>query len=104
MTDSAPGLGKAILLQSVGVGSQLGMLKFGRKHESESDEMGLIFMNRAGYDPYSAVTFWTKMSQQGGEKQPELLSTHPSDERRIADIQEKLIEMETTGEINSTKK
>ncbi len=104
MLDSAPGLGKAILLQSVGVGSQLGMLKFGRKHESESDEMGLIFMNRAGYDPYSAVTFWTKMSQQGGEKQPELLSTHPSDERRIADIQEKLIEMETTGEINSTKK
>lgn len=104
MTDTAPGLGKAILLQSVGVGSQLGMLKFGRKHESESDEMGLIFMNKAGYDPYSAVSFWTKMSQQGGQKPPEFMSTHPSDERRIADIQQKLIEMETTGEIKASKK
>ncbi len=104
MTDTAPGLGKAILLQSVGIGSQLGMLKFGRTHESESDEMGLIFMNKAGYDPYSAVTFWTKMSEQGGQKPPEILSTHPSDGRRIEDIQQKLIEMETTGEINSSKK
>ena len=105
MTDSAPGLGKSILLQSVGVGSQLGMLKFGRKHESESDEMGLIFMNRAGYDPYSAVTFWTKMKEaSGGQESPEFMSTHPSNDRRIADIQQKLIEMEATGEINSSKK
>jgi predicted Zn-dependent protease len=105
MTDSAPGLGKSILLQSVGVGSQLGMLKFGRKHESESDELGLIFMNRAGYDPYSAVTFWTKMKEaSGGQESPEFMSTHPSNDRRIADIQQKLIEMEATGEINSSKK
>ena len=80
------------------------MLKFGCKHESESDEMGLIFMNRAGYDPYFVVSFWTKMSKQGGQKPTELMSTDPSDERRIADIRQKLIEMETTGEINSTKK
>lgn len=66
--------------------------------------MGLIFMNKAGYDPYSAVSFWTKMSQQGGQKPPEFMSTHPSDERRIADIQQKLIEMETTGEIKASKK
>lgn len=105
MNDSTPGLGNAILLQSIGIGGQLGMLKFGRKHESESDEMGLIFMNKAGYDPYSAVTFWTKMKEaSGGQAPPEFMSTHPSNDRRIADIQQKLIEMETTGEINSTKK
>ncbi len=105
MSDTNPGLANAVLLQSIGVGSQLGMLKFGRKHESESDEMGLIFMNKAGYDPYAAVSFWTKMKEaSGGQAPPEFLSTHPSNDRRIADIQQKLIEMETTGEINSTNK
>ncbi|MEN8927387.1 MAG: M48 family metallopeptidase [Flavobacteriales bacterium] len=105
MTDSTPGLGSAILLQSIGVGGQLGMLKFGRNHESESDEMGLIFMNKAGYDPYSAVTFWTKMKEaSGGQEPPEFMSTHPSNDRRIADIQEKLIEMEATGELTAPKK
>ena len=105
MNDTNPSLGNAILLQSIGVGSQLGMLKFGRKHESESDEMGLIFMNKAGYDPYAAVSFWTKMKENsGGQEPPEFLSTHPSNDRRIADIQEKLIEMEASGEITAPKK
>lgn len=105
MTDSTPGLGNAILMQSIGIGGQLGMLKFGRKHESESDEMGLIFMNKAGYNPYSAVTFWEKMKKASGGKVPlEFMSTHPSNDRRIIDIQEKLIEMEATGEIITQKK
>ena len=105
MTDSAPGLGNAILMQSIGIGGQLGMLKFGRKHESESDAMGLTFMNKAGYDPYSAVTFWEKMKENsGGKTPPEFMSTHPSNDRRIADIQDKLIEMEASGEITSQKK
>ena len=104
VSDTTGGLGSAILLQSIGVGGQLGMLKFGRKHESESDEMGLIFMNKAGYDPYSAVTFWTKMKEaSGGSSTPEFMSTHPSNDTRIADIQEKLIKMEASGELNSSK-
>lgn len=105
MSDTNPSLGNAVLLQSIGDGSQLGMLKFGRKHESESDEMGLIFMNKAGYDPYAAVSFWTKMKENsGGQEPPEFLSTHPSNDRRIADIQEKLIEMEASGQITAPKK
>ncbi|MFT6150693.1 MAG: putative Zn-dependent protease [Flavobacteriales bacterium] len=104
-TDSTPGLGNAILMQSIGIGGQLGMLKFGRKHESESDEMGLIFMNKASYDPYSAVTFWEKMKANSeGKTPPEFMSTHPSNDRRIADIQEKLIEMEAKGEIITPNK
>lgn len=105
LNDTNPGLGKALLLQSIGVGGQLGMLKFGRKHESESDEMGLIFMNKAGYNPYAAITFWEKMkANSGGQAPPEFMSTHPSNDRRIADIKQHLAEMEATGEISGPKK
>ncbi len=77
-----------ILLQAVGAGSQLGMLKFSRDQESEADRMGLIFMAMAGYDPAAAPQFWQRMSAMTGSQQPpEFLSTHPSHERRIADLQ-----------------
>ena len=71
-----------------GVGSNIGvMLPFSRKNELEADKFGLMFAALSGYDPREAIPFWTRMSQQGGQKPPEFLSTHPSDERRIADLQ-----------------
>ncbi len=77
-----------MLLQAVGAGSQLGMLKFSRDQESEADHMGLIFMAMAGYDPAVAPQFWQRMTKMSGSQQPpEFLSTHPSHERRIADLQ-----------------
>jgi predicted Zn-dependent protease len=60
----------------------LGMLKFSRVHETESDKMGLVFMKLAGYDPNEAISFWKKMAANGGNT-PQILSTHPSDETRI---------------------
>lgn len=99
MNDSNPGLKQNILLQSIGIGGKLGMLKFGRNQELESDKMGLIFMNLAGYDPTAALGFWKKMAQQGGQKPPEFLSTHPSNENRIAKIEEYLFEMEMQGKL-----
>ncbi|CAN5485372.1 M48 family metallopeptidase [soil metagenome] len=76
-----------LFLQSYGVSSQLGMLKYSRTHESEADKMGLVFMAIAGYDPTEAVAFWERMEKtSGGNKPPEILSTHPSDATRIADI------------------
>lgn len=82
-----PGLTSQIFMQAVGVGSQVGMLKFSRTHESEADKIGLIFMAIAGYDPQEAPKFWERMSAGSkGAGQPEWLSTHPSDETRIADL------------------
>ena len=75
-----------------GIGSQYGvMLPYSRKHEYEADELGLIFMAMAGYDPRAAIDFWTRMSQASGSKAaPEAMSTHPTDQNRIAKIQEQM--------------
>jgi predicted Zn-dependent protease len=83
-----PGVTSQIFQQAVGMGSQVGMLKFSRSHESEADHIGLIFMSMAGYDPQQAPIFWERMSALGGgQKPPEFLSTHPADETRIKDLQ-----------------
>jgi predicted Zn-dependent protease len=81
-----------IVLQAAGVGSQLGLLAFSRNQESEADRIGLVYAAMAGYNPDESVPFWRRMAAQAGngQKPPELLSTHPSDERRIADLQKML--------------
>lgn len=72
-----------------GAGAQYGViLPFSRKHESEADKMGLVFMAMAGYDPHQAVEFWKRMSAaSGGQAPPEFMSTHPADARRVADLE-----------------
>jgi len=87
LTSQNPGMASDIFMQSMGIGSQLGMLAYSRTHESEADKMGLVFMAMAGYDPREAPKFWERMSAVGGEKPPELMSTHPSDEKRMADLE-----------------
>lgn len=71
-----------------GLGAQLGVvLPFSRKQESEADQIGLILMARAGYDPREALYFWRRMAADAAkEKPPEFLATHPSDETRIRQI------------------
>jgi len=75
-----------IFMSAFGVGSQLGTLAYSRQHELEADKLGLVFMAMAGYSPDRAISFWQEMSKVGGNKPAEILSTHPSDENRIAQI------------------
>ena len=74
-----------LFLNAFGVGTQVGlMLPFSRKHESEADKMGLMFMAMAGYDPREAIKFWTRMEKASeGQRPPEFLSTHPAPATRI---------------------
>lgn len=85
---------KQLWMTAFGLGSSLGiMLPYSRTHEYEADELGLIFMTMAGYQPESAISFWQNMSKQGGAKPPEFLSTHPNDENRIENIKQKIPNM-----------
>jgi predicted Zn-dependent protease len=80
--------------QAYGLGVNVAViLPWGRAQESEADQIGLILMAKAGYDPSAAVGFWERMAKvkQGGGP-PEFLSTHPSDETRIAQIKKWLPE------------
>ncbi|SEN80314.1 Peptidase family M48 [Chitinophaga rupis] len=78
-----------IFLQSFGVGGNVGLMAFSRQNELEADHLGVIFMAMAGYNPQEAIPFWQRMANTGGgQKPPELLSTHPSDARRVQQLQQ----------------
>ena len=92
---SAIGVGQATTQLATEVASQglsLLNLKYSRDNESEADYMGLIFAAMAGYDPNVAVTFWQRMAAQSSGGQPEWLSSHPTDAKRVSDIQKHLPE------------
>ncbi len=72
-----------------GLGTNVGVtLPHSRSNESEADHLGLIFAAMAGYDPNAAIGFWQRMAQaNSGQATPAFLSTHPSDTKRINDLQ-----------------
>ena len=72
------------------MGGQLVTLKFGRDDETEADLVGLELAARAGYDPRAAVTLWQKMAAASKGAPPEWLSTHPSGDSRVKDIEASL--------------
>jgi predicted Zn-dependent protease len=77
---------QSIFQQAYPLGAQVTLLAYGRKQESEADQMGLYLMAMAGYDPRQAIPFWNRMeaASSGTARQPEFLSTHPGPENRIA--------------------
>lgn len=76
-----------------GITSTGGVLAFSRTHETEADKLGLVFMLMAGYNGEEAAELWVRMSERSEGKQvPEILSTHPSNERRIKTLREYLPE------------
>ena len=77
-------------MQSIlGVGAILGViLPYSRRHELEADRLGLRYMAKAGYAPDAAISLWTRMaSAKSNQTQPVWLSTHPTDQSRIAALQ-----------------
>ena len=76
------------VMGALGAGTQFGVLMpFSRKHESEADEIGLVYMARAGYDPRESIRFWQRMENAGGAQPPEFLSSHPSHGTRIQQLE-----------------
>lgn len=91
LMEEKPETTKNLFRTAYGLGSTVaGTLPFSRLHETEADELGLIFMAIAGYDPAAAAPFWGRMSAKGGGNTPEFLSTHPSSERRAKNLRENL--------------
>ena len=76
-------LGVASVAANVGIS-----LPFSRSHESESDEIGLELSYMAGYNPDAAASLWRKMQEHSGDGGLEFLSTHPSHESRIENLEE----------------
>lgn len=79
------------ILGILGAGASLGViLPFSRKHELEADKFGVRYMHRAGYQPEEALRFWQTMATKKQGSPPEILSTHPSDTTRIAQLQREI--------------
>ncbi|MFU8849209.1 MAG: M48 family metallopeptidase [Opitutales bacterium] len=77
-----------LLMAAYGAGATLGViLPYSRLHESEADEIGLIYAAKAGYDPRAAIPFWQRMEAQKSGSPPEFLSTHPSDATRMRKLE-----------------
>lgn len=75
---------RALLLGAYGAGSTIGLiLPYSRYHESEADEIGLLYAAKAGYNPHAAIPFWQRMAAQSHGAPPEFLSTHPAHSTRI---------------------
>lgn len=72
-----------------GMGAQLGLLlPFSRNHELEADRLGVDYVAAAGYKPSESIALWRLMAQQRQSGTPEFASTHPSDQTRIAALQQ----------------
>ena len=84
-----PAATQNLFLNAYGIGSNVGFaLPFSRKQELEADHYGLIWTAMSGYNPREAIALWQRMEKMSnGQKPPEFLSTHPSEGRRIEELQ-----------------
>lgn len=80
-----------VALGVLGLGVRFGVLMpYERTHENEADQIGLDLMAKAGFDPRQSVQLWKNMSEAGGAKMPEFLSTHPADQTRMKNLEGKM--------------
>jgi predicted Zn-dependent protease len=80
-----------LILGALGLGAEVGIvLPYSRIHEFEADRIGQLYMARAGYDPQEYVKLWERMAKIKKPPIPVWLSTHPTDDERIAKLKENL--------------
>lgn len=86
--DMDPGQ-QQMVMSALGATTQYGaVLPFGRSHETQADEVGLMIAAAACFNPKEAIPLWERMSQlNGGQRPPEFASTHPDPSNRIAHLQ-----------------
>ena len=75
-------------MNTVGLLSQIGLMNpFTRKQETEADYLGMIFSSLSGYDIRETVKLWERMKDLNkGKEPPEFMSTHPSSDNRIKNL------------------
>lgn len=84
---------QALWMAGLGLGVQYGVLMpYGRAHESEADIVGQDLMAKSGFDPSASIKLWENMAKNSTSSQPEFLSTHPSNQTRIKQLTEHLVE------------
>jgi predicted Zn-dependent protease len=79
-----------MVMAALGAGAQYGLvLPYGRNHETQADEVGLMLAAAACFNPHEAIPLWQRMSALGGgQRPPEFASTHPDPANRIQHLQE----------------
>ena len=93
------GLGQ-VAVNAAGVGTQLLLLRYDRGQELQADQLGALYMARAGYDPGEAIrshevlnraidAHLANLGQRRGDPSvmSQILSTHPRHEERVAELQ-----------------
>jgi len=85
------GANQAVTGAVLGGAALLENRKFSRKQELEADQLGALYMARAGYDPRASIGLWNRFAEwraaNGGNRMPVFLSTHPVDAVRIAELE-----------------
>jgi len=91
-------------MAGAGLGAQVGvLLPFSRKHESEADYLGLIYMAKAGYDPQEAVAFWQRFAALDAGGGHDFMRTHPPSKERAEDLQSNMGQARAHYAVNQDK-
>jgi len=93
-----------LFMTGAGLGAQVGvLLPFSRKHESEADYLGLIYMAKAGYDPQEAVAFWQRFAALDAGGGHDFMRTHPPSKERAEDLQSNMGQARAHYAVNQDK-
>ncbi|MDA7088404.1 M48 family metalloprotease [Pseudomonas sp. SA3-5] len=79
--------------------------RFSRQNEQEADRIGLVNLEKAGYDPRAMPSMFERLMRQYryDRKPPEFLLTHPVSESRIADTRNRAAQTKAGGVTDSAR-